>query len=250
MLEDATGKDRSYLLAHEEELLPIEIAKKLQKQIERRANHEPLAYVRGKSEFYGREFMVNKHTLEPRPETETMVELLKQLADGRQPTADSLVVDVGTGSGCIGITVKLELPGMEVVCVDISQECLIVAKQNAEKLGANVKYYQGNLLAPVKDLEPDVLVCNLPYVPDSHTINQAAMQEPKLAIFGGHDGLDLYRKMFAQICESANKPRFIFTESLPFQHKKLAKIASKAGYELNGSEDFIQVFSLLEQLPV
>lgn len=247
LLEDAMGKDRSYLLAHPEVEINGQIQAHLNLQVDRRENHEPLAYIRGKSEFYGREFLVNEHTLEPRPETETMIQLLKELMrKERNEMKETTVADIGTGSGCIGITVKLEIPDTQVVATDISKECIKIAEQNAQKLGADVKFFQGDLLQPLQssefNLQSSILLANLPYVPDSHTINQAAMQEPKIAIFGGSDGLNLYRRMFEQTKKL--QPQFIFTESLPFQHAALAKIAKKAGYHLEKTDDFIQVFYL------
>ena len=260
LLEDALGRDKSHLLAHPEKQLTALQIRNLNEQIVRRKNHDPLAYIRGKSEFYGREFIVNRHTLEPRPETENMIKLFKKLIANHQlpvayqatrdlklETGDNnlLIVDVGTGSGCIGITVKLEHPENEVVGMDVSNECLDVARKNTKKLGADVAFYQGDLLLalpPATSSQPCILLCNLPYVPDAHTINKAAMQEPKLAIFGGSDGLDLYRKLFEQIGKLMINAQLIFTESLPNQHKELTKIAQKHGFRLKTTDDFIQLF--------
>ncbi len=255
LLEDLLHTARTQLLAHDDKVLTSEQLKKLDEQISRRAHHEPLAYIRGKSEFYGREFLVTKDTLEPRPETETMVELLKKLRGPRAQGEGLSLVDIGTGSGCIAITAKLEFPDAQVIATDISEQCLKIAKQNAQKLGADIKFLQGDLLKPLSALlsEPWALLCNLPYVPDSHTINESAMFEPKLAIFGGPDGLDLYRRLFSQI-KNANNPydrmksyrsgaRYVLTESLPFQHEKLTKIAEQSGYTLVTTDDFIQVFA-------
>lgn len=252
LLADELKKDKSWLLAHPETVLMVQSLKKLNKHVERRAGHEPLAYIRGKSEFYGREFMVTRDTLEPRPETETMIDLLKQSTKLHKLTDQRVrpfeIVDVGTGSGCLAITARIELPDVEVVGVDISKKCLEIAKTNSRKLNADVKFHQGNLLETLPNSKYQIpksqfaILANLPYVPDEHTINQAAMFEPKIAIFGGPDGLDLYRQMFSQINELEIKPCFIFTESLPFQHKELAQIAKNSGYKLKTSEDFIQVF--------
>ena len=240
LLEDATGKDRAWLLAHPEFELSDKIATLLHQQIEKRANHTPLAYIRGKSEFYGREFLVTPDTLQPRAETETMIDLLKG-SDFR--TQGSVIVDVGSGSGCIAITAKLEFPETQVYATEINKAALDIAKKNAKMLGAEIEFFEGNLIEPLPaSLSPSILLCNLPYVPDGHTINQAAMQEPKVAIFGGEDGLDLYREMFKQIEKLPVKPEYIFTESLPFQHEELAKIAKNHGYEQTTEEDFIQVF--------
>lgn len=241
LLEDATHKDRSWLLAHPDEHLATDDIEKLDKLILRRSHHEPLSYIRGKSEFYGREFIVNAHTLEPRPETETMIDLLKNTA-----VDSEIIIDVGTGSGCIAITAKLELPKSEVIGIDIDKKCLETAKLNAKKLNADVAFYQGDLLQTMPSSTSRMpsskltIVANLPYVPDTHTINRAAMFEPKHAIFGGKDGLDLYRVLFGQIKKL--KPEYVLTESLPPQHNELSAIAKTAGYNQLTSDDFIQMF--------
>lgn len=262
LLEDATGKDRAWLLAHPEYKLTSAQCSILNDQIERRAKHEPLAYIRGKSEFYGREFIVNEHTLEPRPETETMLDLLKQLTERSdlsvlKKTSTSKIksltkpkgptfrlVDIGTGCGAIAIMTKLLFPEAKVFATDIDKKCIQIAKANAEKHNVSIDFRQGNLIEPLSnvDVTGSILLCNLPYVPDSHTINQAAMFEPKHAIFGGEDGLDLYREMFNQIDSLKNKPKYVITESLPFQHSDLAKIAEVSRYKQTNQQDFIQVF--------
>jgi release factor glutamine methyltransferase len=263
MLEDAVGKDRSWLLAHPEFIVQGAALSKLEKRITRRAKHEPLAYIRGKSEFYGREFIISSDTLQPRPESETMIDLLKKLihipqnppllqvgsvTDGGNVKGLIIIIDVGTGSGCLGITAKLEFPDMSVIATDINAECIKIAKQNAKRLDVDVKFFQGDLLLPIQSLEftfqDSIVMANLPYVPDGHTINKAAMFEPKIAIFGGSDGLDLYRRLFGQIAKSLHQPKYILTESLPFQHKELEQIAISSGYTQMQTEDFIQIFSL------
>ncbi len=254
LLEDATDKDRSWLLAHpDRNLTDLGVIgpsyHSLQAKVERRARHEPLAYIRGKTEFYGREFVVNKHVLVPRPESETMIALALMVIGERFEVRDkkTIVIDVGTGSGCLAVTMKLEIPESEVVATDISSECLKVAKQNAVKLGANVEFCKGNLLQPFYNLSPTtytLVLANLPYVPDSHTINRAATHEPKIAIFGGPDGLDHYRQLFLQIANNLqfDRVKWVITESLPFQHKALAYVAKQHGYKLVKTEDFIQMF--------
>lgn len=253
LLEDAVGKDRAHLLAHPDTGLSDQILKKLNKQIERRIKHEPLAYIRGKTEFYGREFVVSPNTLEPRSESETMITLLRKLVTSSEllVTSKSVIVDVGTGSGALAITAKLEIPEITIVGTEISLAALKIARKNAQKHKVDVKFYQGNLLDPLrtKDYQLTAILANLPYVPDDHTINQAAMHEPEIAIFGGPDGLDLYRQMFMQIAtlsqSSINIPKYVLTESLPPQHKELAKIAQKSGYSQITEDDFIQVFTTL-----
>lgn len=243
LLEDALGKDRAWLLANPDYVLLLGAIKELDKKIGRRYSFEPLSYVRGKSEFYGREFKVTPATLQPRSETETMVEMfLKNYSDVQA------IIDIGTGSGAISITAKLEQPTLKVLATEINKDALDIAKQNARKLGATVIFFQGNLLEPLSALRPlpfnvFAILANLPYVPDDFTINESAMQEPKIAIFGGKDGLDLYRQLFDQISHLDAKPKLVFTESLPFQHDDLEKIALNASYGLIETSDLIQLFA-------
>jgi release factor glutamine methyltransferase len=243
LLEDMTKKDRAYLLAYPEKTLSSTNVLKLDTQIKRRSAHEPLAFIRGKTEFYGREFIINKDVLEPRPETETIIELLKKLVE---PGRDNItIVDIGTGSGALAITAKLEFPKSFVMATDIDPKCLVLARRNAKKNAVKIEFRQGDLLEPVFNVHRHItaLVCNLPYVPNDYRVNRAAAMEPRQAIYGGPDGLDIYRQLFGQIQTSALPVQYIFTESLPPQHKGLEKIAGHVGYSLKLSDDFIQVFS-------
>lgn len=252
MLEDEVGRDRAWILAHSETILQEPSLKKLNRKLVRRAAHEPLAYIRGFSEFYGRKFRVNKRVLEPRPESETMIELLKDLLYHNsliykeapcETCKKSWIADIGTGSGAIGITAALELHNHNVDLYDIDASCLAVARHNCSLHELHLHCYKRDLLnRPVRPY--DVLLANLPYVPDRWKINQAAAMEPRIAIFGGKDGLDLYRRMFEQIKKLPWEPRYIFTESLPPQHQKLAAVAKKHGYEILKTNGFIQVFSI------
>lgn len=238
LLEDTLHTNRAHLLAHPDQQITEEQIDVLMKQVARRAHHEPLAYIRSKTEFYGREFSVNKHVLEPRPESETMISLLKQLSL-KQHTK---LADIGSGSGALGITAALELGLSTVYLHDIDPKTLEVARTNADTHNVDAEYVQTNLIN-IYNADYEILLCNLPYVPDDFHINTAATHEPKLAIFGGPDGLDLYREMFAQIVKLPWKPASILTESLPPQHTELTRIAAAAGYSLSTSEDFIQLFS-------
>lgn len=238
LLEDVTNKDRSWVLSHPEYELQGSEFETLSTNIVQRTLHVPLAYIRGHVEFYGRDFAVSEHTLVPRPETEAMIELAKSL----RPAENSHILDIGTGSGCIAITTALELPDCTVSACDIDAECLRIARHNAERLSAPVEFYESNLL---EHAEPaDILLCNLPYVPDGFHINTAASHEPHHALFGGPDGLDLYRELFKQVIVYTSKPKHILAESLPSQHETLTVIAKTSGYELTKTDDFIQLFTL------
>lgn len=261
LLADELGKDKSWVLAHLELELQGSDLKNLSTKIAQRAQHIPLAYIRGKAEFYGREFAVNAHTLVPRPETEAMIDLLQHVCGRHTGTSSQqkppsglrtssktpTFVDVGTGSGAIAITTKLEHPEATVIAIDIDKDCLETAIQNAQNLGAEVEFLQGNLLDPLPSADrhvPDtpVLLCNLPYVPNNFQINTAATHEPHRALFGGVDGLDLYRELFQQIQHDPLRPGYVLTEALPPQHETLAEIANACGYQLAKTNDFIQLF--------
>jgi release factor glutamine methyltransferase len=244
LLADKMERDRGWVLAHPEIPLTEETINQLNGQLEERAKHVPLAYIRGKVEFYGREFIVDRRVLEPRPESETMIDVMKKLPPIRNKEAVQ-IIDVGTGSGALAITAKLELPGADVVATDIDAGSLQVAQANAAKLQANIEFAQGDMLTPVKKAlaRPVVItLANLPYVPDDHQVNRAALFEPRIAIFGGPDGLDPFRKLFEQAAKLVKHSSFILTESLPPQHKKLEFIAARNGFRQTREEDFVQVF--------
>jgi release factor glutamine methyltransferase len=242
LLEDAAGKDRSWLLAHPEHTLSGSKVGRLQRQIARRAKHEPLSYIRGFSEFYGRRFKVNKDVLEPRPESEDMISLFNNLV--RTEPGLRTALDLGTGSGALAITAKLENPKMQVSASDIDAKCLKLAKANASVHGADIAFFKGDLLAPFPGLPADILLANLPYVPAGYRINQAAAMEPGTAIFGGGDGLEVYRQLFRDLQNRPKKPRFVLTEALPPHHPQLAAIAAGSGYKLRQAEGFVQVFEI------
>ncbi len=238
LLGDLLNKNSAQLLAMPEVTLTVEQQQGLAEQLKRRQQHEPLAYIRGKSEFYGREFAVNKHVLVPRPETEAMIDLFKALPKAAQKA----VVDVGTGSGALAITVACELGEVQVIATDISPGALKVARQNCVKHQATVDLKEADLIEGVRLPLEATILANLPYVPDNYQINQAATHEPKLALFAGPDGLDLYQRLFKQL--NAQKHRgYLLTESLPFQHHYLAQLARRHGYALENRQDLIQVFS-------
>jgi release factor glutamine methyltransferase len=237
LFEDILNTNRTQILTNENcELTEIE-SQKLNSLVTKRTQHIPLAYLRHKTEFYGREFYIDERVLEPRPESETMIDLQKGLT-----LNNAKLADIGSGSGALGITAKLELPELNVMLLEIDSDALAVSKKNAQQHKVLVHTLQSDLLEDTNE-HFDVLLCNLPYVPDKFQINTAALHEPRLAIFGGSDGLNLYRKLFQQIELASTKPAYILTESMPPQHNELHDIAAAAGYKLEKSEDFIQLFS-------
>lgn len=253
--------DRSWLQAHSEDELPKNKEVELLKKIERRTKNEPVAYILGHKEFYGRDFIVNNSVLVPRPESETMIDLLNLHFPSLEkvgPLTDEgiTVVDVGTGSGNLIITATLEMSKVEGrrlkvsnIGLDISDEALKVARKNAKNLKAKVEFKHFDLL---KDNLSSILnpkysifiLANLPYVPNDCLINEPAMLEPKIALFSGDDGLYHYRKMFEQLSKLTdyNIQITVLTEALPFQHDVIEIIAKNTGFKLIESKDLIQVF--------
>lgn len=247
LTEFSLGIDRAKLLSEPAQEISSEDEAKLNNLLNRRAAHEPIAYIRGYTEFYGRNFVITPAVLEPRPETETMIELLLKLVgsddSGLQRDKDLLILDVGTGSGALGITAQLELPEAQVDLIEIDEQAIQVAKTNVDKFTSGINIVKSDLLEGCPS-DYVILLCNLPYVPDDYQINHAAGHEPRLAIFGGPDGLDLYRKLFRQIASRTNQPLYILTESLPPQHEALTSIATEYGYKLQETDSFVQVFKL------
>lgn len=198
LLASVLGKDRSFISAFPETALDLSQLKKLQSYVQRRQQHEPLAYILGYREFYGRNFLVNKDVLIPRPETEDLVEKVLQYSQGRLLS----VLDVGTGTGAIAITLKLEQPNLKVIASDIDQQTLRIAQKNAKLHGLEqkVEFVQSDLLEKIK--EPvDVIATNLPYVPTEkwkRLPEEIRNFEPRRALDSGTSVMSLYDKLFAQ----------------------------------------------------
>lgn len=242
LLADAFNQDKAWVLAHPETEISHTTEVKLNNKITQRANHVPLAYIRGQAEFYGRDFYVDEAVLVPRPETEATIDLLKRTPFVLQGALPLHFVDIGTGSGCIGITAALEMPQAQVELRDVSPSALAVAAGNAKRHGVKAKINQADLLEHPPMQYVDALLANLPYVPDGYAINQAARHEPKLALFAGKDGLDLYHRFWRQVGGLTEKPLYIFTESWERQHNQLKDMAHDAGYDFSTTQGLAQQF--------
>lgn len=242
LLEDTIKKDRAWVVAHPEHQLDKKVAQHLDALITRRSNREPLAYIRGKTWFYGRFFTVNKNVLIPRPESETFIDLLKGLkaSDKRLST----IIDLGTGSGALAITAKLELSEGRVIATDTSKKALAIAQKNSAKHQVDIEFLLGNLFEPLGDehLENSIVIANLPYVPDNLITSPEITQEPPEALFSGKDGLDHYQSFWQQINARTIRPTYILTESLEPQHKTLEQIAKQSGYIMEKVDVLIQQF--------
>lgn len=238
MLESVLEVNRAFLLAHPERPLTSQEQASLNTFITQRKTHLPLAYIRGQAPFYGRIFYVNTDTLVPRPETEEMIARLLALSPHLPVPAS--IVDVGTGSGCLGITAKLELPSSEVTLADISPAALVIAQKNAAAHRVRVNIVVSDLLDSVT-ATPDVVLANLPYVPTDYPVNQAASHEPPLALFSGGDGLDAYRRFWTQVGHLL--PAYVITEALPQQQAALSALATAHGYQATYTGTFVAEFT-------
>jgi release factor glutamine methyltransferase len=202
-LRHLVGMSRSELLAEQRRSVPGDKWEEFQDGVRRHVGGVPIQHIIGVEEFYGREFVVNENVLIPRPETEELIYYGLQKMKGLFSVADTPLqaADVGTGSGAIAITLKLEadrLP-LDMMAVDISREALAVARENSERLGAEVRFFEGDLLQPLMEegIKLDILLSNPPYIPltDRETLSDVVVEhEPELALFGGEDGYDLYKR--------------------------------------------------------
>jgi len=206
------GVERAYLLAHPEQRLTPEQSAHFSTLVERCAAGEPVAYILGRRAFYDREFIVTPDVLIPRPETEL---LLEQALDFIKSRPQAVVVDVGTGSGALAVTLAARSPQAQVVAIDISRAALDVARRNADANGAVVTLIEGNLLSPLieRHLKADVVMANLPYIASDELPTLAVSRyEPHMALDGGPDGLDLIRLLLIQCPEVCNPGALILLE--------------------------------------
>jgi release factor glutamine methyltransferase len=208
LLGHALAVDRTYLLTRSDHEIDETRFQEYVEMITRRAAGEPLQYITGHQEFYGIDFLVTPDVLIPRPETELLVECVINLARDSSSQSDHngpLVLDVGTGSGCIAVALASYLNNARVIATDISQAALAVAHRNAARQGveARIEFLEGDLLAPLagRNLEGaiDFLASNPPYVStqDSHLLQRELDWEPRKALFGGPEGIDFYRRLLA-----------------------------------------------------
>lgn len=225
LLAFVVKKPKLFIYAYGEKNLTTKQRSTFLKLIKRRAKYEPVAYLIGKKEFYGRDFIVNHSVLIPRPETELIIDIAKTIAT-------DTIIDVGTGSGAIAITLAKELH-KRIIAIDSSTKALAVAKQNARHHHANVQFLRGNLLEPikkVKKLKAVLIVANLPYLPTEHTKILSVdikKYEPRLALMGGTDGLKYYYQLLKQICKLSATQWTLVAEIDALQEKSFTQIAKK-----------------------
>lgn len=219
-LERKGWSKTDWLLHLKEEILP-EDKQQIEADLKRLAENYPPQYLLGYSDFYGQQFLVNEHTLIPRPETEELVE--RCLKDN--PNEQLTVVDVGTGTGVIGISLKLARPNWQVTAIDISKAALKIAQENAKRLEADVLFKHGDGLKPMKDTKIDILISNPPYISDAEwdLMDESVRTfEPKTALFAENDGLAIYLQL-AEAAKQILKPNGKIYLEIGFQQGQAVK---------------------------
>jgi len=230
LLLHAIGKDRAWLLTH----LDVEFGGcgsiGYAALIQRRLTGEPIQYIVGEVEFYGLAFRVTRDVLIPRPETEHLVEKCLQICRNLHRPR---LLDVGTGSGAIPVALATHLPDAIVTSVDISDAALAIARENASRNDAKIRFLQGDLLAPVAGETFDLIVSNPPYVPetDKDSLSVEVRDfEPALALFAGTDGLAIYRRLIPVAFASLARGGHIVLEIGHGQSEAVHALLSQAGF--------------------
>ena len=231
ILSNVIQKERIFLHGHPEYELSEREKAKADKDIARRQNGEPVAYILGYKEFYGRQFKVTPDTLIPRPETEAIIDEIKSLSYVTSfPSDETLeILDIGTGSGCIAITLALELPNSQITAVDISAKALDCAQYNAKALGAsNISTKLSNLFESTPE-KYDIIVANLPYVDrgwdwlDQKTLSY----EPEAALYAPDEGLALIKQTILDAPKHLKPGGFLILEADISQHQKIRTFATE-----------------------
>lgn len=232
LLADTLETDRTGLLAGLSDLLSEERQRHLDSLLSRRMQREPLAYLRGKREFYGLDFHVGPGVLIPRPETETLVEEALALAALRESKQGLIIADVGTGSGIIAVSLAVHLPRSKLYATDISNTALSTAQGNARRHGvdARIAFLGGDLMEPLPE-RVDIVAANLPYLSTGAIQDlepEIALYEPREALDGGPGGLDLVRRLLAQAPGHLRTGGALLLELDPWQMDAASRAALQA----------------------
>lgn len=240
ILMSTLGVNKTFLHAHPDQELNDDQITRANQKLDQRLKRVPIAYIIGHKEFYGRDFLVTPATLIPRPESEDIINSLKEIASSNPGLTN--LVDVGTGSGCLGISAKLELPFLDVTLIDFSPSALEIAGKNARKLSADVTLVESDLLSNYNGKKIDIIIANLPYVNPSWTRSPETDHEPSSALFAEDNGQALIKKLIEQSVEYINPNGFLIIEADPEQHNSLIEYADKYSYEPTDRTGYILTF--------
>jgi release factor glutamine methyltransferase len=222
LLAAAMGVDRAVVIADPRREIEPDAARRFQDSVRRRVQREPVAYILGTKGFRAIDLLVDSRVLIPRPETEHLVEAALELPRGAR------VIDVGTGSGAVALALKSERPDLHLIATDVSAAALEVARANAQRLGLEVEWLLGDLLEPLTT-EVDAVVSNPPYVADSERLApEITGNEPRDAVFGGADGLDVIRRLAP--AAAATSASTLAMEIGAGQAAEVSRIVREAGF--------------------
>ena len=232
LLMKALRVSRAYLYTYNEKVIPDSKKKLLEELVNRRMNKEPIAYILGKKEFWSRDFYINQHTLIPRPESEMLVELIIQ-ANARKKI--SSILELGTGSGCISVSLAKELSHSQIVSTDICAKALEVANKNAQHYGVNnISFIKSDWFNKLDNQKFDCIVSNPPYIKEDDPYLSELTFEPSKALVSGDDGLKAIEIISSNAAEYLSPEGKIFIEHGKDQKKEIQKI-----FELNNWRDII-----------
>lgn len=235
ILAHTLRKSRPWLHAHSDDEIDPRFRDIADARAALRLERTPIAYIIRHKEFYGRRFYVSPDVLIPRPESEALIDLMKSWLDSH-PTARQLV-DVGTGSGCLGITAKLEAPELSVTLCDVDKSALQVAEKNSLAHEAKVKLIRSHLLDSYP-LRADIIIANLPYVDRSWSVSEDTKVEPSLALFADDNGLALIKELIETAGNHSSKGSAIILEADPRQHADIIDFADQHGYRHLKTDNF------------
>ncbi len=223
LISHILGTDKSELFAHPDTLVSIDQRGEIQKMIAQRMAGMSVAVLVGHKEFYGLDFIIDEHTLVPRPETELLVDsALSHLKNNDYQS----VLDMGTGSGCIIISIAKNTDAHRHVSffgIDISEHALVIARKNAKKIQAKVHFIESNLFSECGDQKFTLLIANLPYLTTAQLNEPSIKQEPVGALWGGSDGLDIYREFLKQAKDHLAEHGVMMLEIDPSQTDPITK---------------------------
>ena len=243
ILAHTIRQPRTYLHAHGDNELNPRHEDIANARLELRLDRTPVAYIVGHKEFYGRRFKTTPAALIPRPESEDFIELLADIIPKNLPLVptDLHLVDVGTGTGCLGITAKLEWPELHVTLTDSSRHALNLAEENAKELRADVHIVRGDLLRGYTG-QLDIIIANLPYVDRSWDVSPDAHAEPDNALYAADDGLALIRQLLVQASTLLKTGGHILLESDLRQQATVIAFAKEYGFVLQQTKGLITHF--------
>lgn len=240
ILAHVLRRSREWLLAHDAVILTQPQQQQARQLLLQRTWRQPIAYLTGRRDFYGHSFLVNEQVLVPRPESEVILAILDELMQANHPRT---VLDVGTGSGCLAISIKLTHPDLAVSACDISDSALLVARRNAARLlpsGQQIKFYQSDLLSdlPVGS-QFDLIVANLPYLsPVKNGLSPELAYEPAIALYADDDGLSLIKQLVATAPARLTPGGYLLLEMNTKQIEAVASYATGYRYQVVKQEPF------------